>query len=140
MTPAPHNSRLIQSPFASNEQRISKDVKSEECSSNYEAGSPELARVMIICITEKNIPQPHRYSIGSCQLSKLYFHYFLFIPLIRIVTKINEGRKASIQIWREAPRFPANHGRLKGKSEESEEEEEGVRRPRVCQGKSCRVS
>lgn len=56
---------------------------------------------MIICITEKNIPRSPRYSMSSCQFSKLYFHYFLFIPLIRMVGKLMRDILA-IQICREA--------------------------------------
>lgn len=59
---------------------------------------------VIICITEKNIPGSPRYSMSSCQFSKLYFHYFLFIPLIRMVGKLMKDIPA-IQICREAPFF-----------------------------------
>lgn len=130
----PYNTLLIQSSLALNGQWISKDVESEECSRNYEVRSQELARMMIICITEKNIPQPHRYSIGSCQFSKLYFHYFLFIPLIRIVTKLMRG-KAWMQIWREARHFSANHNPLKGRSENAGDFRERLSRGGCVLGK-----
>lgn len=110
---------LLQPSSTANERRISRDVKSEEGSSNYEAGSQEVARMMITCVTEKNIPQPHRYSIGSCQFSSLYFHDSLFIPLIRIVSKLTRGKKPQYKIGVKRDAFPANHNPLKGASEKA---------------------
>lgn len=59
---------------------------------------------MIICITEKNSRCSLRYPMTPCQFSKLYFHYFLFIPLIRMVGKLMRDIPA-IQICREATFF-----------------------------------
>ena len=74
---------------------------------------------MIICITEKNSRCSLRYPMTPCQFSKLYFHYFLFIPLIRMVGKLMRDIPA-IQICREATFFfySANHNPLEGWSEE----------------------
>lgn len=85
--------------------------------------------------------------MSSCQFSKLYFHYFLFTPLIRIVVKLMRDI-ASIQICREAPHFSANHNPLEEWSENSGDfgerlSQEGcvcVCGARVCHGKSCGAS
>lgn len=55
----------------------------------------------IICMTEKNSPYSLRYAMTPCQFAKLYFHYFLFIPLIRMVGKLMRDVPA-IQIFHEA--------------------------------------
>lgn len=106
-----------------------------------------MTRMMIICITEKNIPEPHRYSMGSCQFSKLYFHYFLFIPLIRIVAKLMRGKKKKPQYKLAVKRDVfllitiLSKGRVGTRGTlESDFQEDGVRWARVCQGKSYRVS
>ncbi len=56
---------------------------------------------MIIRITEKNSLCSLRYPMTPCQFSKLYFHYFLFIPLIRMVGKLMRDVPAT-QICHEA--------------------------------------
>lgn len=56
---------------------------------------------MIMHITEKNSLCSLWYPVIPCQFSKLYFHYFLFIPHIRMVGKLMRDIPA-IQICREA--------------------------------------
>lgn len=56
---------------------------------------------MTVSITEKDSLCSPRYPVTPCQFSKLYFHYFLFILLIRMVGKLMRDISA-IQIGSEA--------------------------------------
>ncbi len=103
---------------------------------------------MLIRITEKNSPCSLRYLVTPCQFSKLYFHYFFFIPLIRVVEKLMREILA-IQICNRVQLFFPFFSlliaillkdRVRNGVMEDRDTERGCVSRGACKGKSCRLS